>query len=110
MRVDNTWIDNVPPEDSTYWDRVRHIGELLQSDKCTLSLDVFTDACIEHDIHWRTGTTIYGIPITAQQANRRLRKVIQARSRAGVLSPMSWCRWGVTSLSKYAIRPVAALH
>lgn len=105
--VDNSWIDTVPPPSSSYWVRVRIEAARLQSDGCSFVRDYYLDACLEHDIHWRTGRTIDGDPITAQQANRRLRKVIQARSKAGRFSPLSWVRWTGTTISKYFLRPVA---
>jgi hypothetical protein len=97
MTVDNTWIDKVPPEASDYWRQVRFVANRLQSDGCTGVADIYLDACLEHDIHWRLGTTIYSVPITTAQANRRFRKVIQSRSRLGRFSPISWVRFlGVT--------------
>lgn len=79
MTVDNTWIDNVPPRHSFYWVRVRAKAAELGSDGCTGVSDICIDSCYEHDIHWRTGKTIDGLPITTKQANRRFRKVIEAR-------------------------------
>jgi ferredoxin len=79
MTVDNTWIDNVPPRESSYWTQVRAKAAELQSDGCTGVSDICIDSCYEHDIHWRTGQTIYGVDITTAQANRRFRKVIEAR-------------------------------
>ncbi len=97
MTVDNTWIDNVPPETSDYWKQVRFVAGQVKADGCTGVSDIFLDSCLEHDIHWRLGTTIYQVPITTAQANRRFRKVIQSRSLLGRFSPVSWVRWvGVT--------------
>lgn len=80
MTVDRQWIDTVPPVASGYWARVRTAAADLGSDGCTCSPDIHVDACYEHDVHWRTGATIYGAPITTQQANRRLWKVMCDRS------------------------------
>lgn len=97
MTLDNTWIDNVPPKDSPYWRQVRWLAQQIGSDGCTDVLDIYVDSCFEHDLHWRTGQTIHGVPITTAQANRRFRKVIQSRDPLGSLSPLSWWRWiGVT--------------
>ena len=107
--VDRTWIDNVPPQDSPYWERVRARAKEIGTDGCTIVADIYLDSCLEHDVHWRTGLTIDGAPITAQQANRRFRKVIQSRSKAGRFSPVSWVRWAGVSISKYILRPVAKI-
>lgn len=101
LTVDGTWIKNVPSKDSFYWDHVRTAAAMLQSDGCTGVKDVYVDSCLEHDIHWRTGRTIYGVPITKQQANERFRRVIQSRSKLGRFSPLSWWRFGAVSVSKY---------
>ena len=97
LTVDTTWIDTVPPAGSPYWQAVRKAARALKSDGCTDVLDIYVESCYEHDIHWRTGRTIFGVPITTAQANRRFRKVIQSRDPLGSLSPLSWWRWvGVT--------------
>ena len=97
LTLDEFWVQNVPPASSPYWVIVRDVAALLQSDGCTGVKDYYVDACYEHDIHWRTGRTLFGVPITTAQANERFRRVIQSRSRFGRFSPMSWARWvGVT--------------
>ena len=97
LSADPLWTDNVPPAESPYWVAVRKVATQLKSDGCTGVADIYLDACLEHDIHWRTGHTLFGVPITTAQANRRFRKVIQARSPLGAWSPLSWWRWaGVT--------------
>lgn len=91
------WVSNVPPADDIYWFQVRLVADLLQSDGCTGVAEIYQDSCLEHDIHWRTGATIFGVPLTTAQANRRFRLVIQSRSRLGRFSPLSWWRYaGVT--------------
>jgi hypothetical protein len=93
----NQWVDTVPGERDPYWFIVREVARRMESDGCTGVADFHCDACYEHDIHWRTGKTITGLPLTTAQANRRFRKVIQSRSTFGRFSPMSWWRWlGVT--------------
>lgn len=102
LTVDDTWIDLVPPEGSPYWEHIRFIATQLKSDGCTDCPDIYVDSCYEHDVHWRTGRTIYGVPITTAQANRRFRKVIQSRDPFGRFSPLSWWRWlGVTVGAKF---------
>lgn len=108
MTVDNTWIDNIPPRESPHWTLVRQRALAMGSDGCTGVSDICVDSCYEHDIHWRTGKTVYGVPITTTQANRRFRKVIEARFAEHdnrfvrlVATPLGhilgWGRWvGVT--------------
>lgn len=103
LAVDNVWIDNVPPASSPYWVAVRKAARALNSDGCTDVLDIYTESCYEHDIHWRTGHTIFGVPITTVQANRRFRKVIQSRDPLGRFSPLSWWRWVGVSIGGHIV-------
>jgi hypothetical protein len=76
-----------------YWERVRERANDLESDGCSGVPDFHLDCCLEHDIAYRTGATVDGAPMTRAAADARLRRCIQSRSAAGVLSPMSWWRW-----------------
>lgn len=76
-----------------HWERVRSIAAALGSDGCSGVPDFHLDACLEHDIHYRTGKTIYGTPLTRAQADARFRRCIQQRSIFGRFSPMAWWRW-----------------
>ncbi len=105
LSVNDTWIRTVPDCDSPYWRHVKVGALYLESDGCTLVSDLFLDACYEHDIHWRTGRTVYGNVITRKQANTRFRRVIQSRSRFGGCSPLSWVRWLGVSIGQWFIRP-----
>lgn len=97
MTVDRDWVDQVPPVGSGYWVRVRQAALALGSDGCSCSPDLYVDACYEHDVHWRTGATIYGVDITTAQANRRLWKVMCDRSPLGARSWVARAYWlGVT--------------
>lgn len=115
VTVDNTWIDNVPPRLSLYWGAVRDEAKRIGSDGCTCVADIVVDACFEHDIHWRTGATIYNVAITTAQANRRFRKVIEARfgesCNRGVrilAKPLgytiAWGRWVGVSVGAHFIK------
>lgn len=107
------------PERRLYWELIRAKADLLGSDGCSKVPDFYLDACLEHDLHYRTGrkqvlrhtwedgVEMYrlenGEPISFRWANARFRSVIQDRSVVrkvrlpGWLSPMSWWRWaGVT--------------
>lgn len=106
--VDSAWIDNVPPPGGYYWDKIRVKAKQLGSDGCTMVSDIFLDACLEHDIHWRLGTTINGDKISRRQANARFRKVIQSRSKLGLCSPISWVRWLGVSIASPFIRTKAS--
>jgi len=88
----------IPERASGYWTVVRRRAQELKSDGCTLVLDFYLDACLEHDVHWRTGKTLTGVPISTRQANLRFRYVIQNRSPFGLMSPMSWVRWAGVSI------------
>ncbi len=100
LTVDKHWINNVPPPDSFYWVQVRMVAATLKSDGCTVVKDIYLDSCLEHDCHWRLGTTIFGAPITRAQANTRFRKVIQSRSKLGRFSPISWVRYAGVSIGR----------
>lgn len=57
----------------TYWQRVKEHARALKGDGCTSSPDLFYRRCCdEHDIHYRTGKTVDGEPITRAQSDARL--------------------------------------
>lgn len=84
--------------DPVYWSRVAAKAAHLKSDGCTLSLDIFIECCWEHDIARRTGRTVEGAPVSARERNAMFRRCIQARSKLGRLSPMSWWRWAAVTV------------
>jgi len=97
------WQKAVPPADDTYWLLVRERARRLESDGCSGVPDFYLDACLEHDIHYRTHRWINGMSIFKSEADARFRQVIQSRSVLGVMSPMSWWRWlAVKSFGKKA--------
>src|SRR3990167_4187008 len=56
-----------------YWQKVKQMSQALKGDGCTNSPDLFyTHCCDEHDIHYRTGHTLEGTPISRKDADRRL--------------------------------------
>lgn len=91
----------VPPKRDVYWVKVRRAAKALGSDGCTGVPDFYLDACLEHDVHWRTGHTVFGNRISLWAANRRFRQVIQSRSPLGRFDPLSWWRWAAVSLVAY---------
>jgi len=82
-----------------YWDTVRRLAKEVKSDGCSKVLDLWVDCCYEHDIHWRTGKTYDGKPISVREANKRFRKCMQEKSKFGVYSPVSWWRWAAVSIT-----------
>ncbi len=87
------WQKAVPDFTDTYWLHIRERARRLNADGCTGVPDFFLDACLEHDVHYRTHAWVDGTPIFKSEADARLRDVIQSRSAFGVLSPMSYWRW-----------------
>lgn len=56
-----------------YWQRVKEYAAALKGDGCTSVPDLtYRRCCDEHDIHYRTGKTLAGKPITRAQADARL--------------------------------------
>lgn len=76
-----------------YWERVRDKAAELGTDGCTGATGAFRDCCLEHDIHYRLGTTLGGEPITRREADDRFRSCMMAHSALGFYSPMAWIRW-----------------
>jgi hypothetical protein len=82
-----------------YWDRVRAEATRLGSDGCSGVPDFFRDACLEHDIHYRTHRNLDGREITKREADRLFRQRMQDMSVFGAYSPMSWWRWLAVTLA-----------
>ena len=81
-------------DDEVYWDAVDKRAKELNTDGCSgPTLPVYVFACLEHDIHYRVHTTLYGYPITRKQADTVFRERHQAASPFGCVSPMAWWRW-----------------
>ena len=87
------WKKSVPPVEDTYWLQIRVRASKLKSDGCSGVPDFYLDGCLEHDIHYRTHKWLDDEPIFKSEADERFRRVIQARSPFGRISPMSWWRW-----------------
>ena len=94
---------HVPPPRDAYWVLVREASYDLDSDGCTGIPDFYLDACLEHDVHYRTHRWIDGTPIVRAEADARFRQVMQSRSMLGTASPMAWWRWlGVRLMGRWA--------
>lgn len=97
------WKKSVPPKDDTYWLHIREKARRLNADGCTGVPDFYLDACLEHDIHYRTHQWLDEEPIFKSEADARFRQVIQSRSIFGLFSPMALWRWvGVMVFGKKA--------
>ena len=84
-----------------YWQQVREHAALLKSDGCSYVTEAYSQCCLEHDCHYRTGQRLDGTPITRREADARFRECMQLRSRFGKASPMAWWRWaGVRVLGR----------
>lgn len=85
--------------DRAYWALIERWAKAYKSDGCTKSPDFgwCIHGCWEHDLHYRYAVTIYGDPITWEQANTRLRNAIQLFSPLpwGLkwFSPAAWTYW-----------------
>lgn len=86
-------MKNKPKGPPGYWERIYDKAAELGSDGCTFATGGFRDCCIEHDVHYRLGTTIDGYPITRREADARFRSCMQCRSKVGWWSPVAWWRW-----------------
>jgi hypothetical protein len=89
-----------PPSDVTYWQRVKDYARQLGGDGCSgPTLQVHRSCCDEHDIHYRTGRTLDGQPITRAEADAEFRRCMQARSVGGRWHPLPWWRWVAVRLA-----------
>lgn len=86
------------PNDEKYWFHVKVRAERLGADGCTGVPEFYHECCLEHDIHYTTGKTIYGDPITRREADDRLFECIALRSKLGRKSPLAWWRWAAVRL------------
>lgn len=86
------WL-KITADQPTYWRKVRVIADLLGSDGCSGVPEFYHDACLEHDIHYRTHRFIQSGEVDKATADYIFRRRIQQRSRLGRLSPVSWWRW-----------------
>lgn len=91
---DLEWVERTA-DNAWYWRTVGHIAKAIKSDGCTGVPDFYKKSCLEHDIHTRCHTTIWGTPITEDDAAWVLHRRIQQWSMFGWFSPMSWWRWWV---------------
>lgn len=92
----------------TYWEKVRQAAAKLHSDGCTASPDLWIkDCCYEHDIAYRTGKDVDGVPISRLRADWRLLRCIQSKSPLakvwlGAFSPLSWVYFAAVRIAGIA--------
>src|SRR3990167_4288222 len=85
---------NLPgTEDKAYWVLVKQKARDLEADGCSGVPDFYVDSCLEHDIHYRTHATVYGLELTRTEADAVLRERIQEMSWLDGFTPMAWWRW-----------------
>jgi len=72
---------------------MRERAEAVGSDGCTGVPEWHRDCCLEHDVHYRTGQTLTGVPINRAEADAVFRECLRRRSRLSWYSPLSWWRW-----------------
>lgn len=70
----------------TYWDKVKALAWVLKGDGCTAVPDLtYKRCCDEHDIHYRTGNTVEGNPITRLEADNRLFQCMKETGKTPLL-------------------------
>lgn len=77
-----------------YWARVRTQALELGANGCSGVPEFYAEACLEHDIHYRTGKLVDGgYLLLRAEADWIFRCRIQQRSWFCLFSPMAWWRW-----------------
>jgi hypothetical protein len=76
-----------------YWNKVEVKANELESDGCSVVLDINVECCNEHDIAYRTGKDVEGNPKSRTQADEDFKECNQKRSYFRKLSPFSWWTW-----------------
>lgn len=80
----------------TYWERTKQLAAALGGDGCSSSPDLFYRPCCDrHDIHYRTGLTIDGDPITRAQADAQLRDCMKRHGKTPIVGRwlLPWVYW-----------------
>lgn len=86
------------PVSRAYWENVNFRADELEADGCSgPALDMFyLQACLEHDVHYRTHKWVDHKPISKKEADTVFKWRIQNASPLSVLSPMAqWRYWAV---------------
>ena len=102
LNSDLEWVERTA-NNQWYWNAVAAVARAIKSDHCSGVPDFFSEACDEHDIHYRCHKTIFGTPITKKKADWIIGRRIQQRSWFGAWSPMAW--WRQRYLERFVSRP-----
>lgn len=76
-----------------YWRLVRRRAQELGSDGCSGVPDFYVLACMEHDIHYRTGRRLCGKTLTRREADARFLRSMWRWSPLGRLDPIPPVWW-----------------
>lgn len=76
-----------------YFQKIRLAARAINSDGCTGVPDFYLIVCLRHDVHYSTGKTIGGDPITRDWADRHFRSGIRHLSILHKWSPMAAWRY-----------------
>ncbi len=69
-----------------YWDRIKAYAYVLKGDGCTGAPDLFYgDCCNEHDVHYKTGFTLKGKPISRKQADKKFLRCLKKNGKTPIL-------------------------
>ena len=69
-----------------YWTNIKEKANALKGDGCTSSPDFFyRKCCDEHDVHYRTGETIDGFPISRLEADNRLFECMKKQGKTPII-------------------------
>lgn len=69
-----------------YWQQVKEAAKALNGDGCTSAPDFFyRQCCDEHDVHYRTGHTTQGVPISRLTSDGRLFACMRKRGKTPIL-------------------------
>lgn len=80
-------------EANGYWAAVHLKALELKSDGCSGASEVYREACLEHDIHYRTGKTLKGRIVTQKISDDIFWDRMVEMSPLRMASPMAWWRW-----------------
>ena len=72
---------------------LKRVAQAIQSDGCSGVPDFHLDCCVVHDLAYKFAINPWGRPVTRAEADAAFRVCIQAHSKLGRFSPMSWWRW-----------------
>jgi hypothetical protein len=78
-----------------YWRRIQKRARELGSDGCSGAPDFYELACLEHDVHYRTGRRLCGKVLTRWDADARFLRSMRRHSPLGRWDPLPYLWWAV---------------